>query len=686
MPKNKYIHGTTSRIFATLAKTDFQFMSPMQMLEKYKLAPMSGEITKGGLSTPSSTCNMCFGKLGISTNYDQERIIKNYSNLKAQIPTLAELDTAINQCIKYELGNINEIIILLARAKQWGIDIDKLAKSKAAALATEFKTTKQFYYAILCIANYAQLNALSREEKRAIRIYFTTDKVRALVANLDIDLENVWNNPTEDHFNILSNLFALPEGKIMLRNILSDHDEQEISLSSKVPIYSFTHNKPTILIPEQYKRKAEEAAGAFRALAKKYDNHEIGNYLQRDAWDLLNRDVSLLQAMQHYISTHVIALQQSYKLLNEIINTPIKNMQFSADDKQFIIADFPLLLLLEDENLIVEAIGDEYRASDGLTLGKDIKIIATDNDEHKSIVKAWLLKHGLSNVQVVLFADIKPKMHAYIYNLNGNELIDKLSADSVHHAVSKYSLKQLYAMPTGTGEGYSIKEHTEMVLSEFQKHASMFEFYDLEMPTQISDVRCLMKAMICLHDIGKSISAKHKQHENTSPILKAYLNEWGFNEEEIKLAVNLVGHNLLGDLVVRSFRCTVTDDEVTNCVASLEEKASACGLGLLPFFKLQCLYYLSDAGSYKHVKDNFMLNVTEDIEDKHKILSGYKYIPKDSSCFLRIVEKVEAAIKLKQTKEVPSMLTQFLQLLAKKDTVLSAPDLNSEPTGMKAKL
>jgi len=63
MPKNTYIHGTTSSIFATLAKTKFKFMSPMKMLESYGLAPMGGEITGGGLITPVDACNPCFGIL-----------------------------------------------------------------------------------------------------------------------------------------------------------------------------------------------------------------------------------------------------------------------------------------------------------------------------------------------------------------------------------------------------------------------------------------------------------------------------------------------------------------------------------------------------------------------------------------------------------------------------------------------
>ena len=48
---NPYIHGTNSNILELLIHTDFYLMEPIDMIDKYGIAPITGEITGGGFDS-----------------------------------------------------------------------------------------------------------------------------------------------------------------------------------------------------------------------------------------------------------------------------------------------------------------------------------------------------------------------------------------------------------------------------------------------------------------------------------------------------------------------------------------------------------------------------------------------------------------------------------------------------------
>ena len=128
-----------------------------------------------------------------------------------------------------------------------------------------------------------------------------------------------------------------------------------------------------------------------------------------------------------------------------------------------------------------------------------------------------------------------------------------------------------------------------------------------------------------------------------------------------------MGHDLLGALIVKANTPgAVTDENVKEFVVALNKKAADCDLDLLTFFKLQCLYYLSDAGSYQHIKDNYMQAVTRGLKAKHSILYVYNYIP-TGDCFLKIIAEVERVAKLEQQIENLSMLRIFSRLQKEND-------------------
>ena len=116
-----------------------------------------------------------------------------------------------------------------------------------------------------------------------------------------------------------------------------------------------------------------------------------------------------------------------------------------------------------------------------------------------------------------------------------------------------------------------------------------------------TEVDSFFHHMLGLHDIGKSLAVrggeKGRQHEYIMPLLNRYFQKAGFNEAERKLADAIVGHDSIGLFLTR--RISLPD-----AIAKIREQAAKAGMGERDFFKLQMLYYTSDAACYPGVADS----------------------------------------------------------------------------------
>ena len=115
-------------------------------------------------------------------------------------------------------------------------------------------------------------------------------------------------------------------------------------------------------------------------------------------------------------------------------------------------------------------------------------------------------------------------------------------------------LKKLFTGPNNSKGSITIRTHTEAVLDLFFQQYSKFKsHFNFEAATGIRLFETLKMTLI-LHDIGKSIAVAigeyYRQHEFTPPILISQMRRFGFAEIEIRLADALVGHDLIGLLVL----------------------------------------------------------------------------------------------------------------------------------------
>lgn len=182
-------------------------------------------------------------------------------------------------------------------------------------------------------------------------------------------------------------------------------------------------------------------------------------------------------------------------------------------------------------------------------------------------------------------------------------------------------LKHLFEASAHVDEGYSIGLHTEMVLAQFEAQKNYYRLDNIQINgTPLSHPKKFLRAVIALHDIGKSLGPRALQHENTIPILRHFMAQLGFTENEVRLAVELVNHDLIGKMA-RQWSWLASALFNTNSVASqLQEKASRLNMTPEDFMTLQTLLYVSDASSYPEVRQSAF---TEARDGRLTLRSGF---------------------------------------------------------------
>jgi len=144
-----------------------------------------------------------------------------------------------------------------------------------------------------------------------------------------------------------------------------------------------------------------------------------------------------------------------------------------------------------------------------------------------------------------------------------------------------------YSADAGVWERYTIGQHTEMVLTQFDRY-----FGETPLPGDID--HNFFRTMLALHDIGKPQAIrkgnKALQHHFTVPIMDSTLDILGFNEEERNLAKALVDGDFLGD-ALKGGDITLSAERIINA-------SKASSLNDKNFFDLLTVFYRVDAGSY----------------------------------------------------------------------------------------
>ncbi len=145
-----------------------------------------------------------------------------------------------------------------------------------------------------------------------------------------------------------------------------------------------------------------------------------------------------------------------------------------------------------------------------------------------------------------------------------------------------------YEKSVGVWEKYTLKQHTLMVMGQFEKYFSC-----KDLPLDFN--REIFRLFLALHDIGKPMAiskeGKHLQHKYTQEYISKLFKELGIDSKHFNLVMSLVSSDPIGGYLTEKL-----DEEKTKEV--VRQMAECAGVNARDFFKLLCIYYKVDAGSY----------------------------------------------------------------------------------------
>jgi hypothetical protein len=146
-----------------------------------------------------------------------------------------------------------------------------------------------------------------------------------------------------------------------------------------------------------------------------------------------------------------------------------------------------------------------------------------------------------------------------------------------------------YVSGIGVFEGYTLEQHTRMVMKQFDKYFAT----DPNIQYFVSIVS--FRKFLALHDIGKPAAVnageKSRQHEYTIPILKDILPKIGVTTREAKIFIALIHSDEVGAYLQSKM-------SLKQLITLLRDDADSIGMAPLSFTTLELTLYMVDAGSY----------------------------------------------------------------------------------------
>lgn len=164
---------------------------------------------------------------------------------------------------------------------------------------------------------------------------------------------------------------------------------------------------------------------------------------------------------------------------------------------------------------------------------------------------------------------------------NPEELIGNLKRD--------FNLSQEYASQVGVWEGYTLEQHTLMVMKQYERYFS--ESMDSSLLSKNE-----FRMLLALHDMGKARAIilgqdKTKQHEHNKKIIPAILRSLGIEWKKINLMTEVASQDHIGSYM----QGKVTAEEA---VSGIRKMSTNLGVDISQLLDILQIYYMSDASSY----------------------------------------------------------------------------------------
>ena len=134
-----------------------------------------------------------------------------------------------------------------------------------------------------------------------------------------------------------------------------------------------------------------------------------------------------------------------------------------------------------------------------------------------------------------------------------------------------------YEQGTDVWEGYTLKQHTLMVMKQFEKY-----FSDKTLPANVNKDN--FRLILALHDIGKpeaiAKGGKHLQHEYTQQYVQKLFSELEIDKKHTDLALALTSKDPIGKYIANRTNALDTRTDIENM--AIEGSSHLPGFGILP--------------------------------------------------------------------------------------------------------
>lgn len=409
--RNPYIHGTTSKILNILPLTEFKMMDPVDMVAEYGVAPLSGELIRGGLDNIKNKCRTRFGRM-TDCHYDYNSV-KSYTEIRPYRDNdLSILNSHLKTCASNAFHRIKILLVYMVRCRSRGIELSQLIDKN---LADDMRKIKNALAITLFFDIFLNVNPEITFDKNTTMD--KSEKMRKYEQHRDI-IDAIYTHFTLDYFankckhlDLLSIYLRLVNDNKSFNDEFPEKDELlDILTLPKTSIVQRSYGKkveltiditqPFIFTEPHYKeRRDRHTPGYFQyQLSANNSSYSLDVYMTT----LINKECTkdfyrtFRESMLEYIRDFGKHIDLFEYLINNV--DQIKNV---GD----IHGEFPLIFISNDSTLF-NAYSSEYQAVKDLKIGNDISIIATDTNEHKEYLEKYFSQYNL-HIDVVLFQELE---------------------------------------------------------------------------------------------------------------------------------------------------------------------------------------------------------------------------------------------------------------------------------------
>ncbi len=167
-----------------------------------------------------------------------------------------------------------------------------------------------------------------------------------------------------------------------------------------------------------------------------------------------------------------------------------------------------------------------------------------------------------------------------------------------HHVIDHLKqnpyLKRLYESDAGVNEGWTIEQHTGMVMDRYEKQKKHGQIQQ-----QVLDEKSF-RLLFANHDIGKPVAiemtgSKENQHEYTKYIVEPLCASLGYPGKEADIVSATASQDFIGEYLQSDI--TQSAKKIAN---EIRFTATSVGIDPREYFALLKDYYLCDTGAYTH--------------------------------------------------------------------------------------